>query len=213
MGTMYAIANLVHERLFGHLGHLTSHAISAVDAGVSVTALDLVSTILLPDHYEGAYIYINSASGAAPELETQQVTQYDRANGLLVYANTFSAEPAIADTFQIYPGMHPQRIRDFILQALRAGTKGVVTSLTDDLSATQTALPDLYAAEGALYFCRLAQARKLTGKERQDVLVLAHQNLEDFRRLVSPIYGEINLGRRDPVEGKMPTERELLSRF
>lgn len=219
VGTMYTIANRVNEALSANWGDLGPHLISNVPDSTHVRTLPLVSTILLPDHWEGAWVYVDEATDAAPEGEERQVTAYDRANGELTLANAFSSIPVQAtDYFQLYPAMHPQRIRDCILQALDAGTRGVVTTLAD-LTATpintaqQTALPDLFVAEGALYFCRLSQARKLRGKERQDVLQLAHSNLENFRQMVEPIYGEINLGRRDSPEDAMPTERELMARF
>lgn len=220
MGTMYAIANLAREQLWGHLGELDTYTIDTVAAGVSFDAglasapPSLVSTLVSNDAILGAYAYIDDTTdNAAPEGETRQVTQYDRANGRLTYNAVFSAEPAIGDTFQLYYGMHPERLREFILRALRAGTRGVVTTLADDFSATQTALPDNYVVEGTLYFARRAQARKLTGVERRDVNLLARQNLENFRRLVRPIYGEIYLGRRDPQAAEVPTETEQLLRF
>ena len=222
MGTMYALANLVREQLWGHLGELDSYTIDTIAAGVSFdagtagTPPSLVSTLVADDAIVGAYAYIDDTTDdLAPEGETRQVVQYDRDNGRITYANAFSAEPAASDTFQLYYGFHPDRIRDFILRALRAGTRGVVTALADDFTATQTALPDNYVAEGALYFARMAQGRKLKqgSVERRDTLLLARQNLENFRRLVRPIYGEIYLGRRDPQQERVPTEAEQLRRF
>ena len=221
MGTMYAIANLVREQLWGHLGELDSYIIDTVAAGVSFDAGDptappsLVSSLISDDAIIGAYAYIDDTTDdLAPEGETRQVVQYVRANGRITYANAFSAEPAALDTFQLYYGFHPARIREFILRALRAGTRGVVTALADDFAATQAALPDNYVVEGALYFARMAQARKLKpGVERRDTLLLSRQNLENFRRLVRPIYGEIYLGRRDPQTAGVPNEAEQLRRF
>ncbi len=220
MGTMYALANLVREQLWGHLGELDSYIIDTVAAGVSFDSgtpaapPSLVSTLVADDAIVGAYAYIDDTTDdLAPEGETRQVVQYGRDDGRITYANAFSAEPGVSDTFQLYYGFHPDRIRDFILRALRAGTRGVVTALADDFSATQTALPDNYVVEGALYFARLAQARKLKGTERRDTNLLARQNLENFRRLVRPIYGEIYLGRRDPQAAEVPTEAEQLRRF
>lgn len=220
MSTMYAIANLMRDKLWGHLGELDSYTIDTVAAGVSFDAglasapPSLVSTLITDDAIVGAYAYIDDTTDdAAPEGETRQVTQYDRANGRLTYNAAFSAEPGVGDTFQLYYGIHPARIREFILRALRAGTRGVVTALADDFTATQTALPDNYVVEGALYWARMAQARKLTGNERRDTQLLSRQNLENFRRLVRPIYGEIYIGRRDPQQEVIPTEAEQARRF
>ena len=225
MGTMQAIMDLTREQLWAHLGDLDSYVVDTVSAGVSMDAgvplaavSNLVSTLVSDDAIVGSYAYINVDVGgadAAPQGEFRQVTQYDRANGRITYANAYSAEPGAGDFFQLYYGFTPQRIIDFINRALRAGTRGVVTSLAHDWSTAQTALPDNYVVEGALYFARLAQARKLKqgSTERRDTNLLARQNLENFRRLVRPIYGEIYLGRRDPQQTSVPTESEQLRRF
>lgn len=106
-------------RRYGHYHSGTA------DSGTLTTIVD--DTLLEPaDFWNGHYVYVTSASGAAPEEEQRRISDYDMATQTLTLEPAFTVAIDADDTYLILPFRREDMV-DAVAEAIRqAGDKWLV---------------------------------------------------------------------------------------
>jgi hypothetical protein len=125
-----------------------------------MTDVTLKSTVAGANHFVGYWLYIDAAGDAAPEEEARMVSQYDPANGILTVDPVFSAALANADTYELHPKLHPERIDEAINWALEFGSNNAFPAITNDDLTSSPIYDKEILIEGALYYLKQGMARE-----------------------------------------------------
>ncbi len=154
------------QRLYGSESFLTGTNTGA--SATTMTDVTLKSDIAGAGHFVGYWLYCDAAGDAAPEGEARMVTQYDPANGILTVDPVFSAALASADTYELHPKLHPDRLNEAVNWALEFGSNNAYAEITDDDATTSPIYDAEILIEGALYYLKQGMSREEgLGKDRR----------------------------------------------
>lgn len=205
MGNRADVRELVREELY-----VTHDVIEGIVEGSStatliIDAAHLKSAVVKDEELIGKWVLITSGTEIG---DISRIQQYDNAAGKIVLKPDLSGAPSASDTYEIH-WFRPTYINEQISWALRRGTKGAL-NYTDD-STSQLGLEDQVVAEGALYRLRLAQARRMTGADREKVATMAADHRENFIQGCADHGYNVIIGDEGRRAGA-PSEAEVMRR-
>ena len=176
------------QRLHGSESFLTGTNSGA--SASTLTDVTLISTVAGANKFTSYWLYIDEATNAAPEGEARMVTQYDPATGILTVDPNFSAALANADTYELHPKLHPDRLNEALNWALEFGSNNAYAEITDD-DATSAIYDKEILIEGALYYIKQGMAREegLSTSVRSDLTQQWQQHFDRWLESLETLIG------------------------
>ncbi len=104
---MSTTRKVLREKLGGQTAQYYSGAVTSGSQTTLVDNVGLKSSLLSSEHYVGQYLYRPDAAAAGDK--TRRVYQYDPATGTLTPDVAWTNAAAVAEAYEIYRYMHPER--------------------------------------------------------------------------------------------------------